>query len=422
MDHSQIPRRVIPTVLALVLMLSAAAPVSAFFWGKKENKNTPAEKTVQAGQSLCFSPEDFAEPDRVKELTAITIHSLPDPDIGVLLLNAQPVSAGAVSDAAAPDGGETSFTVTPSYTSGTGAPRTIALTVLTQTNHPPIARNMSLSTYRDVSLTGWFDAVDSEGDILTFQLTSTPARGAVTVSDEGSSQFVYTPYEGKTGKDSFTYVAVDPLGNTSPEAKITIQIEKPDTRVTYADMDGNAAHKAAIRLAEEGIYVGAHWGGNYFFQPDQSVSRSEFLSLAMEVSGLNPLDGVSITGFYDDEAIPTWCKGYVSSALMAGVVQGSANELGQPVFCADNTITMAEAAVTLNNLLQVSDAPVETFGTGTMGHWAGQAAANLASAGVASAAQATMQTLSSPMTRAEAAMLLDGALDVMDNRASTPLF
>ena len=30
--------------------------------------------------------------------------------------------------------------------------------------------------------------------------------------EDGSSEFVYTPYENKTGKDSFTYVAVDAVG------------------------------------------------------------------------------------------------------------------------------------------------------------------------------------------------------------------
>ena len=433
MKHFQLPSRITATVLAVVLALGAAAPVSAFFWSKNGTKDTSPAKAVTAGQSVTFSPEDFAHSGQAQALTAVTINSLPDPGAGVLLLHEQPVTEGAVADAttlsamrfqASPDPAvsEAVISFIPSYTTGTGEPRTITLTILTQANHPPIARNMSLSTYKDVSLTSWFDAVDSEGDVLTFQLTSTPARGAVTVAEDGSSQFVYTPYEGKTGKDSFTYVAIDPLGNTSPEAKVTIQIDKPDTRVTYADLDGSAAHKAAIRLAEDGIYVGAYWGGEYFFQPDQSVSRGEFLSLAMAVSGLSPMEGVSITGFYDDEAIPTWCKGYVSSALKAGVVRGSTNELGQPVFHGNAPITMGEATVMLNNLLNVSDVSVETFGSGTQGHWASQAAANLASAGVAPAAQATAQSLSAPMSRGEAAMLLDGALDVVENRTNNHFF
>ena len=55
-----------------------------------------------------------------------------------------------------------------------------------------------------MAITGYFDAVDSEGDTLTFQLMDTPARGAVTLAEDGSAKFVYTPYENKTGKDSFT--------------------------------------------------------------------------------------------------------------------------------------------------------------------------------------------------------------------------
>lgn len=44
--------------------------------------------------------------------------------------------------------------------------------------------------------------------------------------------------------------------------------------------------------------------------------------MAMAATGLEPLEDVTLTGFYDDEAIPTWAKGYVSSALKAGAIQG----------------------------------------------------------------------------------------------------
>ena len=42
---------------------------------------------------------------------------------------------------------------------------------------------MELSTYQNIAVTGYFDAVDGEGDTLTFQLTSTPARGAVELAE-----------------------------------------------------------------------------------------------------------------------------------------------------------------------------------------------------------------------------------------------
>ncbi|MDO5585415.1 MAG: Ig-like domain-containing protein, partial [Dialister sp.] len=150
-----------------------------------------------------------------------------------------------------------------------------------QDNAPPVARNMELTTYKNVAITGYFDAVDGEGHALTFQLTSTPARGAVTLAEDGSSRFVYTPYENKTGRDSFTYVAIDPAGNTSPEAKVSLRISKPNTKVTYADLAGHPAQKAAVRLAEEGVYVGRYVNGRYFFDPDQPVTRAQFLTMAM---------------------------------------------------------------------------------------------------------------------------------------------
>lgn len=289
-------------------------------------------------------------------------------------------------------------------------------------NAPPIARNMELSTYKNVAITGWFDAVDSEGEVLTFQLTSTPARGAVELAGDGSGQFVYTPYENKTGKDSFAYVAMDSAGNTSSEAKVTIRIVKPGTKVTYADMDGQEAHKAAIRLAEEGVYVGSQVNGEYFFQPDQTVSRGEFLSMVMAISDLEPLEGVTLTGFYDDDAIPTWCKGYVSSALKAGAIRGSLDENGRCVFGAEHPVTRAEATVMLNSILKVSDVPVETFAAAAQNHWAGQAAANLAAAGVTRSEENTPQAMSAQLTRAEAAELLDGALDMLDARGNSGWF
>ena len=289
-------------------------------------------------------------------------------------------------------------------------------------NQPPIARNMELTTYKNVAITGYFDALDNDGDVLTFQLTSTPARGSVTLAEDGSSQFVYTPYDNKTGKDSFQYVAVDSAGNTSAEAKVSIRIQKSGTKVDYADMDGDPAHKASIRLAEEGLFVGDCHSGSYFFQPTQAVSRGEFLSLAMEVSGVEAMENVTLTGFADDEAIPTWCKGYVSSALKAGFIQGSRTEDGRCVFNASDPITLGEATAMLNNLLAITDVPVETFAPGQGGHWASQSAANLASAGVLRAEDATPQAMSNSLTRSEAALLLDGALDVVANRSGSALF
>lgn len=278
------------------------------------------------------------------------------------------------------------------------------------TNQIPISRNLSLSTYKNIAITGYLDAVDYDGDTLTFKITSNPARGAITMSEDGSSQFVYTPYENKVGKDSFSYIAIDSNGNVSSEAVVSIKIEKPKTAVTYADMQGNSAHKAAVRLAEDGVYIGRFCAGEYFFDPDAPLSRTDFLCLSMSVCGVSPIADTMVTGFYDDAAIPTWAKGYASSALSVGAISGSLDDTGKPVFLPNQTITQQEASVILDNLLHLSDATV----TDTS-HWAAQSVANLSTTGILPA-NTEIESLSAPLTRASAAMMLDGVCDLLSVR------
>ena len=422
-------RRAATPLLALALAFSLILPGSAFFWNKKTEDPYVEDfsKNGLIGSTIVFQPEDFV----VKTggvLTGIRVDALPDPGTGILCIGAQPVEEGAFVDATAlgglrfqsssdPTATTASLLFTPSFSSGQEAPQaTATIYLLDKENNPPVARNMELSTYKNVAITGYFDAVDGEGDALIFQLTSTPARGSVTLAEDGSSQFVYTPYENKTGSDSFTYVAIDPAGNSSPEAKVSLRIDKPDTKVSYSDLEGHPVQKSAIRLAEEGVYVGRYVNGRYFFDPDQAVSRAQFLTMAMSVAGLADLEGITITGFSDDDAIPTWAKGAVSAALKAGVVQGTRNASGAPIFGASDAITRGEATVMLDNLLDITDVPVAVFSTGDASHWAAQSAANLSASGIIRAEAAGAVQLSDSLTMADAAEMLDGALDMMDAR------
>lgn len=438
MKHPFYKRGVLACVLCATLLCSMTIPASAFFWNKKADAPsvTDFSKNGLLGEVISFTEEDFALQGSTDDaLTAITITALPDPQAGILTVGGQPVEAGTVVDATALSGlrfqilpapklEQTAFSFQPTFSSGTqGEEVTVTLHLLSEENQAPIARNMELNTYKNVSITGYFDAVDTEGDVLTFQLSSTPARGAVTMAEDGSSQFVYTPYENKTGKDTFTYVAIDPAGNTSPEATVTVEIRKPDTKVTYADLGDSDVHKSAIRLAEEGIFVGRHVDGQYHFDPDRPVSRVEFLSLAMSAVGAEPLEDVTLTGFADDAAIPTWAKGSVSAALKAGVIQGYPGQDSAPTFGAEDTITLGEATVMLNHLLSISDVPAEVFAADSENtHWASQSAANLAASGVIRTASTAPAVLSEDLTRGEAAKLLDGALDVLAQREDRSLF
>jgi hypothetical protein len=399
----------------LIDQTTQSAAVSAF------------SKNGTAATAITFSPEDFqVTGDDSQGLDCVILTQLPAAQAGLLMLGDQPLVVGdvvALSDVdqlrfcplSTPTVASTSFSFTPVFATGeAGADVTVGLYLLSAENSAPVAENLSFQTYKNVAYTGRFSAVDPEGDLLTFQLMDKPARGTVTLAEDGSGQFVYTPYENKTGKDTFTYVAVDAVGNRSEEATVSVKIEKPSTKVTYADMDGNSAYNAAIRLAQEGVYIGACMDGAYYFQPDTPVTRSEFLTLAMSTVGLDALEGITSTGFFDDEAIETWAKPYVSSALKSGAIQGTMAEGGQVVFQPDAPITAAEAAVLLNRLLSVTDISTEAWsGQAALApSWATQAVMNLESAGVLQVDMALNDTL----TRADAAQLLAGALDVLGQR------
>lgn len=279
-------------------------------------------------------------------------------------------------------------------------------------NHPPVAEALCLDTYKNVEVQGAFSGVDPEGDALTFQLISKPARGAVTQAENGSAAFTYTPYENKTGKDAFTYVAVDAQGNTSSPATVSIKISKQKTKVTYSDMTGVEGHREAVRLAEAGLLVGEKMGTDYFFHPEQTMSRAQFTALAMAVAEMESMDGVQVTGFADDGVMAMWAKPYVSAALRSGVVRGSFDEVGQVVFLPDAPVTAAEAAVLLNRALAVTDVPSAAETMADVPAWCVQAVANLDSCG----AMPASAVLSEPLTRAQAAVMLDRAMDVMDSR------
>ena len=270
----------------------------------------------------------------------------------------------------------------------------------------PIVRELELRTYRNIPYHAQFLAVDQEGDELTYTVEKEPKRGTVTV--EGDT-FTYTPAENRTGTDSFTYVATDSQGNVSAPATVTITVSKTKSGVRYADMENNAAAAAAQALAENGVFTGAKIGNQYFFEPDRAVTRSEFLAMTMETAGLDAT-AVTMTGFCDDEAIPTWAKAYASAGLADGVVQGTSTAEGV-AFRGEEAITYNEAAAILNRVLSVGDVDLTTWYADreAVPSWAAQAVGNMESVSVLAAGSFGSASLNNSVTRADAAQMLTAA-------------
>lgn len=270
----------------------------------------------------------------------------------------------------------------------------------------PQVWDMEIRTYRDIPGQGQFLASDPEGDEMTFALVDEPRKGTVVIEGGG---FTYTPDEGVTGSDRFTYTAADSQGHVSLPAKVTVTIDKTRSGVTYADTEGSPAACAAQLLAEKGIFTGGKIGDLYYFQPDQPVSRSEFLAMALETAG-REVTGVTMTGFCDDGAIPTWAKAYAAAAAADGVIQGSHTAEGV-AFRGDENITFNEAATILDRVLDLGDVDLDVWyaDRGAAPSWAAQAVGNMEAVSVLSAGSFGSQTMEQAVSRADAAQMLAAA-------------
>ena len=261
--------------------------------------------------------------------------------------------------------------------------RALSLSILTGKNEAPVCRDVKLETYKNIANTGALDARDPEGDTLTYQLVKEPKRGTVELSPDGS--FTYTPAHNKVGRDSFVYTATDPAGNVSNEARVKIKIVKPTDAATFADLAGDPLEYRAMALKDMGVYGGRQIAGQLCFAPDETVSRGEFLVMAMRVLGMEPDAAVLTSGFADEAATAAWMRPYITAAYRSGVISGVSAETGIE-FRPDAALTKAECAVMLQNMLdlpQPDTQPVFSVEEGEcIASWAVPSASALQSAGL----------------------------------------
>ena len=350
------------------------------------------------------------------ELDGIMIVSLPDEEDGVLtygghaLLEGESVPAEYLENLAYEAVGSTtsSYSYLPVYQDGSIGEETVC-DVGTASNRHPTAENTQLRTYRNMTVSGLFPVKDDSA-AYTCQILTQPELGMVTV--EGDT-FIYTPYQNRTGTDTFTYIVRDEQGAWSEEASVSIDIEKQKSDVVYSDLAGSAAQYAAVRLAEEDIYAGRTVGGAMYFEPDEVVTRGEFLAMVLSAADYEPAAAAS-TNFLDDESIPAWTRAYVSTAVREGIVSGENTGTSGTALRANEGITLAEAAVILNNAVSM-ESDTAVWNVDTVPAWAAGAFSALQANGILPAM--AVKDTGHLMTRGEAAQVLLNLLSYQEETA-----
>ena len=316
-----------------------------------------AEITVDYTSEYRFSAADFSSSDG---LEGIYISSVPPAYQAELCIGSRVICRGDILPAAALDNmklrpvclgnADCELVYCPIENGTLTDAVTVSLRILSGTNTAPVCEDGTLETYKNIANSGVLAAVDQEDQQLTYQLVKEPKRGTVELHEDGS--FTYTPDKNKVGKDSFVYTATDPAGNVSNEACIKIRILKPADKATYQDMSGDRDAFAAMWLKDKGLYTGRIIAGNLCFEPDASVSRSEFLIACMKLAGLEQSDEAISTGFADELDTPRWQQPYLAAAYQSGMISGTPTEEGL-VFRPEEDLSRAEAAVMLQKLLRL---------------------------------------------------------------------
>ena len=378
--------------------------------------------SAMRGNDLVFSKDAVERGMNLSEVRYLTVLSLPPVTDGELLLGSSRVAAGQTVSGAHLD--QLSFhparedLVTSSFrfaVNGAECGVTCSLWMLEEQNGVPtvaMAPVLSLKqkTYKGVAVYGTLSGYDPDGDAMTFEIVSYPQNGSVELTDAKAGTYVYRPFADHIGSDAFSYVARDRYGNYSTSARVSLTVDRLGTSVTYADMKGSQDEAAALTVTEKAIMSGSQVGDSYYFYPERTVNRAEFLVMAMNAAGITGVPECEKTVFADDAEIPANMKGYVAAAYRLGYVTGSQKD-GQLCFLPNDALTRAQAAVILDRITAPGKAAViPTFADKSeIPVWAADAIYSLSAVGILTPTGDRI-TPTDAVTRAQAAQMLSSLM------------
>lgn len=379
--------------LAAVFLLTAVCPAFAAPLGTAADvlaSDVTLIKSGLAGEKMIFCDTDFKTALGVSDLKSITVITLPSSTTGTLLLGGRRVGtnqtvkrrhlAALVFVPASPSVTEATFTFTAEGLAG-GAAITCTMKFLDRVNYAPRADGaVSVFTQSGIPVFGKMAGCDPEGDACEFIVLRYPENGTLTVTDKTTGAYRYTPLKNKTGKDSFSYVIRDCYGNYSEVCHAQIRVDERMSDVVYVDMEDSPAYQAAVAMDALGVMHGKVVGDQSFFSPEETVSRAEFVAMAMKTCGIRADSTLTATFFDDNADIPAPLVGYIATAQRIGIVNGTFSG-GKLTFRPNDEITGLDAAVILSRLIGESKTGT-TAGKSSVPVWARAGVATLASLGI----------------------------------------
>jgi hypothetical protein len=121
----------------------------------------------------------------------------------------------------------------------------------------------------------------------------------------------------------------------------------------FVDMIGRSEYNGAVAMAAMGIMNGKILGNDIYFEADKTVTRAEFIAMAMRALGIK-VDTTLTKSFFDDDGdIPKSLRGYVATAARLGAARGDFVD-GKLMFYPNEEITNYEVAEIITCLAGIS--------------------------------------------------------------------
>lgn len=320
-------------------------------------------KTALIGQKICFTDGDFKSTLALPDFDTITITELPLSTEGTLLLSGRRVGKGRVIKRknlgalvfipASDTVRECSFKFTVDGYAG-GAEIKCIMKFIDKVNYAPEALGdttgaSAINTQQSISVWGNLGATDPEGDKIEYIIVTYPKRGTLTLTEDENGRYCYTPNGNYKGKDKFTYVVRDEYGNYSKPMTVSIKVNERMCDTVYRDMEEREEYNAAVAMTAMGVMSGVQLGDDLYFNPDERITRAEFVAMAMKCAGIKIDTSLAATFFDDDSAISPSLKGYIATAQRTGLIVGDFRD-GKLLFSPNEEISRYEAAKILADI------------------------------------------------------------------------
>lgn len=376
-------------------------------------------KTGLTGQKISFTDGDFKSALAIGDFKSITITKIPSSTEGTLLLGGRRVGDGRVIKRknlssltfipASDSVRECSFKFTVNDYAD-GAEFDCIIKFIDRVNYAPKVNVdtvgvSAVTTQKAISTYGNLSATDPEGDEIEFIIVSYPKKGAISLLDSKSGEYCYTPSDKAIGKDKFTFVVRDEYGNYSEPTTVSVKITERMCDTVYRDMTDRKEYNAAVAMTAMGIMSGKQIGEDFYFEPNETVTRAEAVALAMKCAGIRADTTLSSTYFDDDCDISSSLKGYIATAQRTGLIVGDFKN-GKLLFSPNEKITKYEMAKILSDIFKINNQGEESvFATdNNIPVWARAGVYSMCSIGIFDSEDTS--SLSNGVTRADLAEYL----------------